>query len=80
MSGLMRAKAAAVASRLSEGDHNFMRLMRQWDWVASPYDLGPQTSQDENRARQRCKRNGLVTFDGHYWRATELGKHVAAQV
>lgn len=80
MSGLMRAKALTIASRLNEGDHNFLRILRTWQGIASPQNLGPQTSQDENRARQRCKRNGLVTFEGGYWRLTEIGKFVAKEI
>jgi len=78
--GLLRAKAIAINSRLSEGDHNFLRLLREWDGVATSQDLGPQTSQDQNRARQRCKRNGLVTFEGGYWRMTDLGRHVVREI
>jgi hypothetical protein len=44
--------------------------------VATPQNLGPQTSQDENRARQKCKRKGLVTYEGGYWRTTDLGRQV----
>jgi len=80
MSGLMRSKARAIASLLGEGDHNFLRLLRRWEGAATSQELGPQMSQDENRARQKCKRRGLVTFGGGYWRLTELGQHVAKEI
>ena len=78
--GLQRAFAAAAATRLNEVDWKFLRALRRWQGVASSRDLGPQTSQDENRARQKCKRMGLVTYDGGndgYWRLTEQGRMVA---
>ena len=77
--GLMRAKAAAIATQLNDGDFKFLRSLARWQHVASSRDLGPQTSQDENRARQKCKRKGLVTYDGGndgYWRTTDLGRLV----
>ena len=55
----------------------FLRELLRWSGVASSRDLGPQTSQDENRARQKCKRNGWATYDGGnvgYWRLTDLGR------
>jgi hypothetical protein len=52
----------------------FMRELAKWQHIASPRDLGPQTSQEENSARQFCKRQGWVTFDGHYWRTTDKGR------
>jgi hypothetical protein len=74
--GLLRVKAAAIATQLNDGDFKFMRMLARWDHVASSQDLGPQTSQDENRARQKCKRKGLVTYEGGYWRTTDLGRMV----
>lgn len=60
-----------------EGCLKFLRALARWQGVASPQDLGPQTSQDENRARQKCKRRGWVTYDGGnvgYWRLTDAGR------
>jgi hypothetical protein len=74
--GLRRAFAATTGSQLDEGCFKFLRSLARWQHVASPQDLGPQTSQDENRARQKCKRKGLVTYEGGYWRTTDLGRQV----
>jgi hypothetical protein len=74
--GLQRVIALTIGSQLNEGDYKFLRALASWQHVASPRDLGPQTSQDENRARQKCKRKGLVTFEGGYWRTTDLGRQV----
>lgn len=74
--GLMRAKAATIATQLNDGDFKFLRALARWQHVASSQDIGPQTSQDENRARQKCKRKGLVTFEDGYWRTTDLGRLV----
>ncbi len=74
--GLKRAQAAAIATQLNEGDFKFLRSLARWRHVANAKDLGPQTSQDENRARQKCKRKGLVEYDGGYWRTTDLGRQV----
>ncbi len=74
--GLQRAFAATIATQLDEGCLKFLRALARWQHVASPQDLGPQTSQDENRARQKCKRKGLVTYEGGYWRTTDLGRQV----
>ena len=52
----------------------FLRKLAQWQGVASPQDIGPQTSQEENSARQRCKRQGLVTYENGYWRLTDQGR------
>lgn len=59
---------------LDEGQVQFLRALHSWQDVASSQNLGPQTSQDENRARQKCKRQGLVTFSGGYWRMTDAGR------
>jgi hypothetical protein len=56
-------------------DHQreFLRSLRRWQGAASSQELGPQTSQAENSARQTCKRRGWVTYDRHYWRLTYEG-------
>jgi hypothetical protein len=51
----------------------FMRNVMRWGGVADRFNLGPQTSQKENSARQFCKRHGWVIFDGGYWRITDSG-------
>jgi hypothetical protein len=76
VSGLQRAKALSIGSQLDDGCFKFLRVLAHWQHVASPQDLGPQMHQDQNRARQTCKRKGLVTFEGGYWRTTDLGKQV----
>ena len=45
-----------------------------WMRVASPQNLGPQTSQQENSAWQWCKRRKLVIYEGGYWRLTDVGR------
>jgi hypothetical protein len=75
--GLQRAFAAAAATRATppnEPQLKFLRSLARWQGVASSRDLGPQISQEENSARQGCRRKGFVTFDGHYWRMTEAGR------
>jgi hypothetical protein len=52
----------------------FLRAILKWDGAATPRELGPQTSQEENSCRQTCKRRGWVTYDGYYWRITNAGK------
>ena len=59
---------------IDNGCIDFLRRLASWQHVASSQDLGPQTSQDQNRARQKCKRRKLVTFEGGYWRTTDLGR------
>ena len=72
--GLKRTFAVARATNLTVAQEKFLRSLARWQGVASPQDLGPQTSQEENSARQRCKRQGLVTYEGGYWRLTNLGR------
>jgi hypothetical protein len=62
--------------KISEAQWDFLRKLVSWQGIASSRDLGPQTRQEENSARQRAKRQGLVTFDGHYWRLTDVGREV----
>jgi hypothetical protein len=52
----------------------FMREILKWDGAATPRELGPQTSQEENSARQTCKRRNWVEYDGYYWRITQAGR------
>lgn len=58
----------------------FMRRLAMWQGVASPQDLGPQTSQKENSARQTAKRRGWVTFDKYYWRMTDAGREALRRI
>jgi hypothetical protein len=51
----------------------FMVKLKDWGGVADRFNLGPQTSQEENSARQYCKRKGWVSFEGGYWRITPAG-------
>lgn len=52
----------------------FLRDILRWSGAATPRELGPQTSQEENSCRQTCKRRGWVEFDGYYWRITNSGR------
>jgi hypothetical protein len=74
--GLKRAFAATARTRLNDEDFKFLRELAKWDGVASPQDLGPQWRSGQNPARQKCKRNKLVTYEGGYWRMTDLGRLV----
>ena len=73
--GMQRAFAAAKATQpMNEEQQKFLRELLRWEGAASPRDLGPQTSQAQNAARQTCKRRGWVTCDRHYWRITDAGR------
>ena len=50
------------------------RLMQNEGGACSRKELGPQTSQDENRARQLCRRRNWAFWDGYYWRLTAEGR------
>lgn len=56
----------------TERDKFMLELMR-WGGAADRFNLGPQTSQAENAARQYCKRKGWVTFENGYWHITDAG-------
>ena len=60
--------------KLTDEQMKFLRALARWQGVASPQELAPQTRQEENSARQRCKRQGLVTFVDGYWRLTDAGR------
>jgi hypothetical protein len=51
----------------------FMLKLMEWGGVADRWNLGPQTSQQQNSARQYCKRHGWVVFEGGYWRIMDAG-------
>lgn len=53
---------------------NFMANLKRWGGTATSQELGPQTCQADNSARQTCKRRGWVTFDKYYWRLTDAGR------
>jgi hypothetical protein len=65
---------------LTEEQISFLRNLKSWDGIASPENLGPQRTQKENSARQRCKRQGLVTYGGGYWRLTDDGQKALSDV
>jgi hypothetical protein len=60
--------------KLTEAQKRFLRELVRWTGAATPQELGPQMYQSENAARQTCKRRGLVTYDGSYWRITPAGR------
>lgn len=78
--GLTRVFGAALAGNLTAEQVSFLRKLAAWNGVASPQDIGPQTSQAENGARQKCKRQKLVTYEDGYWRLTDLGRVVSRLV
>lgn len=59
---------------MNDEANKFMQNLMKWGGVADRWNLGPQTSQKENSARQFCKRQGWVTFEGSYWRITAAGR------
>ena len=69
-----------MAKPMTDAQAKFMRALARWQGVASSSDLGPQTTQSENSARQTCKRRGWVTFDGYYWRMTDAGRDILREV
>jgi len=60
---------------LTKAQQAFLRDLISWGGAATPRDLGPQTSQEANSARQFCKRHELVVFEVPYWRITYLGRY-----
>ncbi len=72
--GLKRAFGAVAATAMNPAREKFLRSLHRWQGVASPQDLGPQVAQEENSARQWCKRNGLATYENGYWRLTDIGR------
>jgi hypothetical protein len=51
----------------------FLRALASWQGVATPQDLRLPANREQDRARQKSKREGLVTFEGGYWRLTHEG-------
>lgn len=66
-----KAKPQATDEQL-----RFLQGLARWAGAATARELGPQTTQAENSARQTCKRRGWATYDGGYWRLTEAGHAV----
>lgn len=59
---------------MTKAQAEFLRQLLRWEGIATTQDLGPQTKQIENSARQTCRRRGWVLFDRHYWRITDAGR------
>lgn len=57
----------------------FLWRLRQWAGVASPQELCLPADRKQDRARQKCRRDGLVTFEGGYWRLTDKGNVFISQ-
>ena len=53
---------------------SFMRALASWHGVASPQDLRLSATRPQDRARQKCKRAGLVIFYDGYWHLTDEGR------
>ncbi len=54
---------------------NFLRLLARWQGVATTKELHHHAGTlDPGSVRQSCKRRGWVTFDGSYWRMTDIGR------
>jgi hypothetical protein len=74
--GMQMARAKSLATQLDDDDFRFLRELAKWEHIASPRELGPQIHQAQNKARQKCKRKGIVTFESGYWRTTDIGRRV----
>lgn len=57
----------------------FLLELRCWNGVATTRELGPQLCQQQNSARQWCRRKGLVAFEGGCWLLTEAGRAALAE-
>lgn len=71
--------AVRKALKLTKEQRQFLSELVKLTGAATPQELGPQTSQAENAARQAAKRRGWVTFDRHYWRITSAGRTALAE-
>ena len=63
-----------MGERLTEAQRRFMVRLERLGGFASLTELGPQMTQEENSARQRCRRRGWVIFSAGYWRMTPAGR------
>ncbi len=52
----------------------FLRAINRWQGCATPKDLRLPVDGKQDRARQKSRRDGLVTFEGGYWRLTSEGR------
>jgi hypothetical protein len=51
----------------------FLRALKSWQGVASSADLKIEVDRRQHQARQKCRRDGLVEYQGGYWRLTYKG-------
>lgn len=65
----------ALLARTPEIDIKLLRSIFSFDGAATSAELG-SASREQDRSRQRCRRRGLIMFDGYYWRITELGSAI----
>lgn len=56
----------------------FLKDLLRWTGAATAQELGPQICQQDNSARQACKRKGWVTYERPYWRITDAGREALA--
>ena len=63
-----------MGERLTEAQRKFLHRLVVAGGVAHPREIGPQTSQEMNSARQRCKRRGWVKFALGHWCITDAGR------
>jgi hypothetical protein len=57
-----------------EAQCRFLRTLAQWGGIATSRQLVIFVDREQDRARQKCRRQGLVTFEGGFWRVTEKGR------
>lgn len=60
--------------KLTEAQRKFMTRLVKFGGVATARELGPQMTQEDNSARQRCKRCGWVIYNIGCWQITEAGR------
>lgn len=65
--------------KLTEAQYKFLHELVRWTGAATSRELGPVIYRSEDAARQTCKRRGLVTYDGSYWRITPAGRAALEQ-
>lgn len=59
---------------MTEAQRDFLDRLVSGGGHASLRELGPQTSQEQNSARQTCKRRGWARYSNGAWFITEAGR------
>lgn len=59
---------------IDEVQRHFLHTLAKREGMATPHQLGILADREQDRARQKCRRQGLVEFAGGYWRLTDKGR------